>query len=158
MYVIFLQAARNKLMGNKETLNREVIEVAGKKVIETDGRTHVREIPGRMEQQFFLLLIEQISNQGGKVAYEPHSFRIYYRNGETETTTPDFLIEMPDGSRSYIEITAGELNGKDPKKRQRRIMSHFPDIEYRILYKDDLRRIQKANPQYSFWHSKRVRR
>lgn len=62
---------------------------------------------------------------------------------------------MPDGTRSYIEITTRELNGTDPKKRQRRIMSNFPDVGYRILYKADLEKIQRDNPKFSFWHSRK---
>ena len=145
-------------MGSKETLKRRVTEVVNKKVLEINGRNHVHEIPGKMEQQFFLFLLEQFSSQGASVVYEPHSFKIYDRNGKAESTTPDFLIKTSDGICYYIEITTRELNGRDPKGKQRRIMSHFPDKKYSILYREDLKRIQEENPQFSFWRARKTKR
>lgn len=143
-------------MGSKEILQRRVVEVVDRRVIKTNGGIEVHKIPGKMEQQFFLFLLEQFSSQGAIVAYEPHVFKIYDRNGNAEGTAPDFLIETSDGTRFYIEITTRELNGKDPKGRQKRIMSNFPEIDYRVLYRADLRKIQEDNPRFSFWHAKRT--
>ena len=143
-------------MGGKETLRRKITEVVGGRIIAANGIVEVSKIPGAMEQQFFLYLSEEHIRQGAEIIYEPHVFRIYGRDGNTESTTPDFLIRFPDGRCCYIEITTSDLNGKDPKGRQKRIMSHFPKVDYRVLYKADLRKIQEENPRFSFWHAKRI--
>lgn len=142
-------------MGSKETLRRRVTEVADRRMIAANGTVQVNKIPGAMEKQFFLYLMRKHAGQGAKIVYEPHVFKIYDRNGNAESTTPDFLVEMPDGTRSYIEITTRELDGTDPKGRQKRIMSHFPEIDYRVLYRKDLMGIQEKDPRFSFWPAKK---
>lgn len=139
-------------------IERPSFVVKYRKITNIKERTTVKEIPGFAEKQFFLLITEQGTNSGMRIKYEPHTFTVVYENDFKESTAPDFLIETLDGVRYYIEITTRELNGKDPKRKQKRIMSHFPEIDYRVLYRADLREIQKDNPQYSFWHSKRIRK
>ncbi|MBI2613160.1 MAG: hypothetical protein HYW62_00060 [Candidatus Levybacteria bacterium] len=143
-------------MGSKEKHLRRVAEVAESRMIEGNGIVQVSQIPGAMEQQFFLYLAGAHTEQGAKIIYEPHVFRIYDKNGNTESTTPDFLIITPEGTRFYIEITTSELNGRDPKRKQKHIMSHFPEVDYRVLYKADLKKIQEENPKFSFFHAKRL--
>lgn len=143
-------------MGGKETLRRRVTEATGQRIIARSGIDQVSEIPGIMEQQFFLYLTEKYKGQDIRVIYEPDTFKIFDNEGNTESTTPDYSIITSDGTHFYIEITTSLLNGRDPKRKQKRIMSHFPEVNYKVLYYADLRKIQEENPRFSFWHAKKI--
>lgn len=101
----------------------------------------VREIPGAHEQRMFLLLQERLP--GANIQYESHEFKMTDENGHQRSTIPDIRVEKPDGTVIFIELTTMELNGTDPKARQKEVMSQFPGVRYVVLYGQQLLNIQE---------------
>ncbi len=77
-----------------------------------------------------------------KIRIEPHEFRTTFDDGTTKSTVPDIYLEKKDGTIIYIEITHQELNGTDPKEKQKELMrTGFPDTRYVVLYQHNLQNI-----------------
>lgn len=130
------------------------VEIAGLKP------TSVTDIPGVAEQQFFLLLQQRLP-EGTQIFYEPLKFALNSNNngGKEEATIPDFLTVNPNGKMTFIEITTQYKNCTDPKEKQRKVMgTAAPWARYRILYGENLTKIQKHNPWVSFSGAKKIRK
>ena len=74
------------------------------------------------------------------IRIEPHEFRVTFEDKTTRSTVPDIYLEKKDGTIIYIEITHQELNGTDPKEKQKEVMSNFPE-KYVVLYGPNLQNI-----------------
>lgn len=101
----------------------------------------ITEISCAHEQQMFKLL--QSALPTSKIGYESHRFVVIDDEGKERSTIPDFTIEKPDGSIIHLEVTTMELNGTDPKARQREVMQQFPEERYVVLYGQHLYNIQE---------------
>lgn len=136
-------------------------QIIGRKIVNIGGATRVSDIPATPEQQFFLLVRPRLP-KGHEITYEPERFEITFDDGYSISTAPDWRIKKPCGTIISVEMTLAENlaqnGGKDPKEKQRWIMSHFPDRTYVVLYRKNCDSIEHHNPKVSFRHSKRIRK
>lgn len=87
--------------------------------------------------------------------YEPKRFEYEYE-GFTQSTKPDFLlINLLTGVETYIEITLDDMRDDyDPKARQKKVMHMgHPNVRYFVLYGEQLRNIQRMNPELDFFRN-----
>ena len=103
------------------------------------------------ERRFAKFLLQ--TNPGLIIEYEPEIFSYVDENGKLKLTIPDFVIINPrqgeSARKTYVEITLAQLNGSDPKARQKEVMKNAaPDIHYTVLYAHNLKSVQKAHPKF----------
>lgn len=121
------------------------------------SKEDVAEINGVAEQQFALLLLD---HPNLSIVYEPRLFEHTNGDGRLEGTLPDFYVYNKKSKRgTYVEITNAEYtDGKDPKEKQRRVMQAVAQKDrYTVLYGQNLRKIQRAHPQYKFSNGTKIK-
>lgn len=127
------------------------------RIIDLGGTEDVTQIPGISEQQFFIFLNKKLPNS--KIIYQPFQFQIQDEDGRIRGTIPDFLIIKPDGTKIFVEITSAQLNGSDPKEKQKRVMRMVaPGEKYRVLYRHNLENIQRLHPEISLFSARKIRK
>lgn len=140
----------------EKVIERPGVVVICPKTTPNKDRRHRGEIPGWAESQFFVLMAPICNKRGWSIQYEPKTFTIACDNGIGKiSTAPDFCITRPGKKDLYIELERAYYDSedkysRDPKIRQKRIMSYFPEVDYIVLYRQDMDRIEKKHPNISF--------
>lgn len=125
-------------------------------ITDIKGTEDVAKIPWPAEQQFFLLLKKKLPTS--RIVYQPKLFQMENGDNKIQGTAPDFLIIKPDGTEIFVEITSAQINGKDPKEKQKRVMSAVaPEKKYVVLYRHNLENIQRLHPEISFFGAEKIR-
>lgn len=74
--------------------------------------------------------------------YEPKRFVFEKINFGTRTYLPDFLIKNKDGKDYYVEVK-GYMD-KESATKLKRMKKYFPEIEIRLIQKQDYMEIKKS--------------
>lgn len=146
-------------MERLKTLERPGLNIVHKTTTLNEDRRCRGEIQGWAERQFFNLVKPICDKRGWKIQYEPKTFTVKYRNSVEVvemSTAPDFVItRRPDQKEICIELDRTyydptEPHSRDPKIRQKRIMNHFPNVKYVVLYRQNMDKLEKKHPPISF--------
>ena len=125
-------------------------------LIEREAEKYRTAIPDRTERIFYLFLKQTYKD--ARISYEARTFSAFI-DGKMRTTKPDFEIVESDGKITFMEITKSRKNGTDPKEIDKKIMEiAVPNCPYLVFYAGELKQIQRENPPYDFFKSKKRKR
>ena len=117
------------------------------------------EIRHPSEQEFARFLLQKSPHL--IITYEPMEVSYFDERGIERKTIPDFTVENPHSPNgrdrtTYVEITLAAFNGKDPKGKQKEVMRNAaPNARYIVLYEQNLRAIQRANPNFNPYEARK---